>query len=81
MRPGQSVISTGPYGIVRHPMYSGGLFDDSCHAAGVGLALGLHVRAVLLCGIITVRLLDEDRYLSKNLPDKAGLPHQGWLPA
>jgi hypothetical protein len=62
-------------------MYSGGLFDDSCHAAGVGLALGLHVRAVLLCGIITVRLLDEDRYLSKNLPDKAGLPHQGWLPA
>ena len=25
VRPGQSVISTGPYGIVRHPMYSGGL--------------------------------------------------------
>ena len=22
VRPGQSVISTGPYGIVRHPMYS-----------------------------------------------------------
>jgi hypothetical protein len=37
--------------------------------------------AVLLCGIIAARLLDEERYLSKNLPDKAGLPHQGWLPA
>ena len=39
-----------------------------CHGAGLGFALGLHVRAVLLCGIITVRLLDEERYLSKNLP-------------
>ena len=25
VQPGQSVISTGPYGIVRHPMYSGGV--------------------------------------------------------
>jgi hypothetical protein len=38
------------------------------------------VCAVLLCGIIAARLLDEERYLSKNLPDKAWLPHQGWLP-
>ena len=35
--------------------------DDSFHAVGLGLALGLHVRAVLLCGIIAARLLDEER--------------------
>jgi protein-S-isoprenylcysteine O-methyltransferase Ste14 len=34
------------------------------------------VCAVLLCGMIAARLLDEERYLSKNLPDKAWLPHQ-----
>ena len=79
VRPGQSV--TGPYGIVRHPMYSGGLLMILATPLALGFALGLHVRAVLLCGIIAARLLDEERYLSKNLPGKAGLAHQGWLPA
>ena len=41
--------------------------DDSCHAAGLGLDLGL-LCAVLLCGVIAARLLDEELYLSKNLP-------------
>ena len=39
------------------------------------LALGslwAFVWAVLLCGIIAVRLLDEERYLSKNLPGYEG---------
>ncbi len=33
---GQAVITTGPYGIVRHPMYFGALF----YIAGTSLALG-----------------------------------------
>ncbi len=62
----QSVISTGPYAIVRHPMYSGGLLI----VLGTPLALGS------LWGFLTFiptsiwivwRLLDEEKFLAKNL--------------
>ena len=68
VRPGQSVISTGPYAIVRHPMYSGGVLMI---LATLG-SLWAFVCAVLLCGIIAARLLDEERYLSRNLPGYEG---------
>ena len=71
VQAGQSVISTGPYGIVRHPMYSSGVLM----ILATPLALGSHwafVSAVLLCGIIAARLLDEERHLSKNLPGYEG---------
>jgi protein-S-isoprenylcysteine O-methyltransferase Ste14 len=67
VQPGQSVISTGPYGIVRHPMYSGGVLMILATPLALG-SLWAFVCAVLLCGIIAARLLDEERYLSKNLP-------------
>ena len=41
--------------------------DDSCHAAGLG-SLWAFVCAVLLCGIIAARVLDEERFLSRILP-------------
>jgi protein-S-isoprenylcysteine O-methyltransferase Ste14 len=67
VQPGQSVISTGPYGIVRHPMYSGSVLMILATPLALGSVWAL-VCAVLLCGIILARLLDEERYLSKNLP-------------
>ena len=67
VRPGQSVISTGPYGIVRHPMYSGGVLMILATPLALG-SLWAFVCAVLLCGVIAARLLDEERYLSRNLP-------------
>jgi protein-S-isoprenylcysteine O-methyltransferase Ste14 len=64
---GQKVISTGPYALVRHPMYAGAL----PLLIGVPLALGswwgLCV-AVLLVPVLIWRLLDEERFLIKNLP-------------
>jgi protein-S-isoprenylcysteine O-methyltransferase Ste14 len=78
VRPSQSVISTGPYGIVCHPMYAGGVLMILAMPLALGW-LWAFVCAVLLCGIIAARLLDEERYLSRSLPDKAGLPQQGWL--
>ena len=36
----QRVISTGPYAVVRHPMYAGRLSLSSGHAAGAGLLVG-----------------------------------------
>jgi protein-S-isoprenylcysteine O-methyltransferase Ste14 len=62
----QKVITTGPYAMVRHPMYIGALIM----LIGVPLALGswwglLTVVAMTL--VIVWRLLDEERFLAKNL--------------
>jgi protein-S-isoprenylcysteine O-methyltransferase Ste14 len=67
VQPGQRVISTGPYAIVRHPMYSGGVWMILATPLALG-SLWAFVCAVLLCGVIAARLLDEERYLSRNLP-------------
>jgi protein-S-isoprenylcysteine O-methyltransferase Ste14 len=62
----QRVISSGPYAIVRHPMYVGAilLFLATPFALGSWVTL---VVAVPLCLMVVVRLLDEERYLSNNL--------------
>jgi len=67
---GQEVISTGPYAIVRHPMYSAALIMS----LGIVLALGSWVGLLsLVPGIPVVvwRLLDEERFLRKDLPGYA----------
>jgi protein-S-isoprenylcysteine O-methyltransferase Ste14 len=64
---GQRVVNTGPYAVVRHPMYSASLLLY----AGAPLALGsywaLTLTLVVTAGIV-VRLLHEERYLDANLP-------------
>ena len=63
----QKVISTGPYAIVRHPMYAGALVM----LAGIPLALGSWWGLFFLfltLPILVWRLLDEERFLHKNLP-------------
>lgn len=63
----QTVISTGPYAVVRHPMYSGGLLLF----LGIPFALGIWWGLVPFLGIlvlIILRLKDEERYLSIHLP-------------
>jgi protein-S-isoprenylcysteine O-methyltransferase Ste14 len=62
----QAVISTGPYALVRHPMYAGVLIM----ILGVPLALGswwgLAVLALVIPGLIW-RILDEEKVLEKDL--------------
>lgn len=64
---GQSVISTGPYAIVRHPMYAGVLIM----VIGVPLALcswwGLAIIA-LVVPVLAWRIIDEEKLLKKDLP-------------
>jgi protein-S-isoprenylcysteine O-methyltransferase Ste14 len=63
---GQKVVTTGPYAIVRHPMYSGSLIM----LLGVPPALGSWWGLLAVAGIALViiwRLLDEERFLVKNL--------------
>src|SRR5258706_2326726 len=62
----QKVISTGPYALVRHPMYIGGLI----FLLGVPLALGSWwglLAFIPITGVIIWRLLDEEKFLVKNL--------------
>lgn len=63
----QRVISSGPYALVRHPMYGGVLVM----MVGVPLALGswwgLVVLALITPGLIW-RILDEEKLLKKDLP-------------
>jgi protein-S-isoprenylcysteine O-methyltransferase Ste14 len=62
----QKVISTGPYALVRHPMYTGALIM----LLGVPLALGSWwglFTIIPMTLVIVWRLLDEERFLARNL--------------
>jgi protein-S-isoprenylcysteine O-methyltransferase Ste14 len=64
--PDQKVVSTGPYAIVRHPMYSGALVM----LLGTPLALGSWwglLMFILMTATIAWRARDEERFLFKNL--------------
>lgn len=62
----QRVISTGPYRIVRHPMYSAALILFLATPLALGSAWGLIV-SVPLIGVLLARLMHEERYLSGRL--------------
>jgi protein-S-isoprenylcysteine O-methyltransferase Ste14 len=67
---GQPVIDTGPYALVRHPMYAGALPMFAGSPLALGSLWGL-IPAALLVGGLVWRLLDEERYLAENLPGYA----------
>ena len=64
---GQRVVSTGPYARVRHPMYASAFL----YLLGTPLALGSYwgpVPLVALTPFLIWRLLDEERFLARDLP-------------
>jgi protein-S-isoprenylcysteine O-methyltransferase Ste14 len=63
----QTVISTGPYSVVRHPMYSGALLMLLFTPIALGSFWDL-LLVVFIFMVIIWRLLDEEKFLSKNLP-------------
>ena len=66
----QRVISTGPYALVRHPMYAGGLL----YLLGTPLALGSWWGLVPFAATLPFliwRLVDEEAFLARNLPGYA----------
>jgi protein-S-isoprenylcysteine O-methyltransferase Ste14 len=63
----QKVISTGPYAVVRNPMYS----SAAVYFIGMSLALGSYwglIPAVLTVLGLVWRLFDEEKFLAENLP-------------
>jgi protein-S-isoprenylcysteine O-methyltransferase Ste14 len=66
LAPDQKVVSTGPYAIVRHPMYA----SASLYLLGTPLALGSYFGLVPLVGLLPLliwRLFAEERFLAQNL--------------
>ena len=62
----QTVISTGPYAIVRHPMYA----SASLYVLGTPLALGSWwglIAVAVFIPLLVWRLLDEERMLASDL--------------
>ena len=63
---GQRVVASGPYALVRHPMYIGALVM----LAGVPLALGSLwglLALIPMTLVLIARLLDEEKFLARNL--------------
>jgi protein-S-isoprenylcysteine O-methyltransferase Ste14 len=65
-KAGHTVVDSGPYAFVRHPIYSGLLLSLSATAAAKGTALGIAGFLLLLLGIwMKARL--EERWLTAEL--------------
>lgn len=63
----QKVVSTGPYALVRHPMYASAML----YVVGTPLALGSYwglAGGIVTAAAIVWRLLDEEKFLAQNLP-------------
>ena len=63
---GQKVITTGPYALVRHPMYAGALLLVLFTPVALGSWVGVPFSLLLLM-VIVARLLDEEKFLKANL--------------
>jgi protein-S-isoprenylcysteine O-methyltransferase Ste14 len=63
---GQKVITTGPYAIVRHPMYLGVLVMYLFSPLALGSYWAL-IPALLIIPILFIRIIGEERELLENL--------------
>jgi protein-S-isoprenylcysteine O-methyltransferase Ste14 len=70
VEPGQTVIATGPYALVRHPMYTGALLYMFGTSPALGSYWGFAAFAVMLASLLW-RLRDEERVLARELPGYA----------
>ncbi len=66
LAPDQKVVSTGPYALVRHPMYSGALVMLFSIPIALGSWWGLLAFLVIAPAILW-RIFDEERFLATNL--------------
>jgi len=70
VEPGQEVIFSGPYRIVRHPMYLGGSVMFLFTPLALGSYFALPAFAFLI-PVVVLRLLNEEQVLRQELPGYA----------
>ncbi len=63
----QTVITSGPYRVVRHPMYAGALLMIIATPVALGSWVTLPF-AVAMVVAISARLLSEEKFLGESLP-------------
>ena len=68
--PEQPLVSTGPYGVVRHPMYAGSLVMLLATPIALGSWWGL-LPALCLVACIVWRIVAEEEFLVRHLPGYA----------
>ncbi|MGB8261038.1 MAG: isoprenylcysteine carboxylmethyltransferase family protein [Terracidiphilus sp.] len=66
VQPGQTVVTRGPYGFVRHPMYSASLAIWMATPVALGSWLSLPAFALLI-PFYVLRLLGEEKFLRQYL--------------
>ena len=64
---GQSVIRSGPYAVVRHPMYLGLLPPYILSPLALGSYWAM-LPAVLLIPFVVARIWNEETFLARDLP-------------
>jgi protein-S-isoprenylcysteine O-methyltransferase Ste14 len=70
VEPGQQVVSTGPYAVVRHPYYAGLLLWVLATPLALGSWWGL-LLLVPMALVLASRIHYEERFLTQNLPGYA----------
>jgi protein-S-isoprenylcysteine O-methyltransferase Ste14 len=75
VRAGQPVIRTGPYQLVRHPSYTGGMLMN----IGVGLALCSWLSLILLAATALVTYIYRVRIEENALVDTLGEPYRVYM--
>ena len=64
---GQQVITTGPYALVRHPMYVGTMVMYLASPLALGSYWAL-IPALLIIPILVIRIVNEEKVLVRDLP-------------
>lgn len=67
---GHTVVTSGPYAIVRHPMYAGLVLVTIGLALWLGSTAGT-IAALLPIALLAIRIVVEERVLRRSLPDYA----------
>lgn len=67
IQKGHKVISTGSYGVVRHPMYAAGIAFAMLTPLALGSLWGL-IPALLVIPLLALRAVLEEKTLIKGLP-------------
>jgi len=65
--PGQKVVSTGPYAVLRHPMYTATLVFMFASAVALGSWWAV-IPVILFVPVLVVRIRNEEEVLLRELP-------------
>jgi protein-S-isoprenylcysteine O-methyltransferase Ste14 len=65
---GQYVVTTGPYAVIRHPGYVGGILFVLASGIALGSWLATAMLAVSTLPFLLYRTVTEDRILQAELP-------------